>query len=206
MVSTLLPKVIVVLLSLSISQLSATSVPSSRDVLKPLLTRQTGLTDVPTETCTTTACLCTTSNANLLEACVDCIVGIDPVPAIISSAQTVLDDFSQSCAGNSVPSLTVSVTGGVPTTSTALATGGSTTDFVITTSPSTDTTSAVIAPAASTTSISQITVTAQAAATSSTSSSFAPPSGSGAIGLSVARNGIFGVSVGLVAGVVMGLL
>ncbi|KAG6820421.1 hypothetical protein H0H93_000667 [Arthromyces matolae] len=150
--------------------------------------------------CTTTACLCTTANANLLEACIDCIVNIDPTATLIASGQTVLDEFNTSCNGQSISSLTVSVTGAVATgssaASTAVASGSKTTTLATSSTAATSTTTSRIA---------QITIT-QAPSTSSTSPASTTSStgfSSAAFGLKETRNGIWGVSIGVVAGMAL---
>ncbi|KAJ8517863.1 hypothetical protein ONZ45_g5010 [Pleurotus djamor] len=56
--------------------------------------------------CTTMACLCTTSNGRGLESCVNCLVDLSPSAAMRQQGQSILDNFVTGCSG-AVPPLTV---------------------------------------------------------------------------------------------------
>ncbi|KAG6908531.1 hypothetical protein DXG01_004302 [Tephrocybe rancida] len=198
---------------------SGSTVLSSRDLLKPLLSRQTGLTNIPTQcqtscnaisvtlqTCTTTACLCTIPNAQLLVGCVDCIAALLPTADVIATGQNVLDEFGVSCKGTSVPPLTVSINpaSGASTATSAVTSssisfppvGGNSTTSPL---PSSTTTPTVLTTSSR---VSQVTVTA---GPTSSAADFTPPGGNGALGLSGSQNGLLEISVGVIAGIVLGL-
>ncbi|KAG5649876.1 hypothetical protein H0H81_001679 [Sphagnurus paluster] len=62
------------------------------------------------KTCTTTACLCTTANASLLQDCTVCIVSLTPTAAAIAAGQNVLNEFAAACTGVAgIPSLTLTI-------------------------------------------------------------------------------------------------
>ncbi|KAF8884693.1 hypothetical protein BD779DRAFT_1740201 [Infundibulicybe gibba] len=76
-------------------------------------------------TCTTTSCLCTSTNARSLETCANCIVR--EVPNTLSAAKIVLADFKSACSGVTLPSLSITASGSTATRTTTTGTRTTTT-------------------------------------------------------------------------------
>jgi len=76
-------------------------------------------------TCTSASCLCTNTNGQNLQSCMDCVIGIAPSEQAL--AQTVIDDFNTECAvaGISITPLSLSgsaTSGGASASATTTAT------------------------------------------------------------------------------------
>ncbi|KAL4256376.1 Extracellular membrane protein CFEM domain-containing protein [Pleurotus pulmonarius] len=87
----------------------------SADELGSLFTRQSTIldpADIPSacqsqctgivsalNSCTTTTCICTNTNARGLEACVNCLVSLANTPAMQTQGQSILDNFVAGCGG-----------------------------------------------------------------------------------------------------------
>jgi len=69
---------------------------------------QSGCTSIldTIEACTSISCICTSSNRNGFQSCIDCIVNTDP-SALQSVGQSVLNTYNTDCAGEGVGSLTL---------------------------------------------------------------------------------------------------
>ncbi|KAJ7574438.1 hypothetical protein C8J56DRAFT_472262 [Mycena floridula] len=60
--------------------------------------------------CTTTSCICTDQNGKDLEACVSCLVSINPSASMAAEGHTILNAYGSSCAGTGVASLSLVTT------------------------------------------------------------------------------------------------
>ncbi|KAF9530795.1 hypothetical protein CPB83DRAFT_882018 [Crepidotus variabilis] len=58
-------------------------------------------------TCTTLACLCNSQVASGLQSCINCAVAANPSSDTISTAQQLASTYAGSCAGYSIPRITV---------------------------------------------------------------------------------------------------
>jgi len=82
--------------------------------------------------CSTISCLCTVAIDTEIQACIDCAVAADPSPSIISTAETLIQDFEGACSSvPGLPPLTIN-TAGAPQ-STPIPTPPSTTPVPVTT-------------------------------------------------------------------------
>jgi len=70
---------------------------------------QSGCTSVlnTIEACTDVSCVCTSSNLNSIQSCINCIVNTDPSATLQSAGQSVLNTYNSECAGQGVGSLTL---------------------------------------------------------------------------------------------------
>ncbi|KAG6872618.1 hypothetical protein C0995_008277 [Termitomyces sp. Mi166 len=158
----------------------------------------------------------------MLESCLDCIVGIAPSAGVIKEAQDVLDAFSGTCQGINLPSLTLSIPPGATgssaapgatssvtfsSLSTPLSAPLSTNTQPLSTSGLPTLTPTIPAPT-SLSRISQVTVTAMSTlanspVSTSSSADSLPPNGASNL---IAWNGIMGVGVAVVAGMLLVLV
>ncbi|KAG6846210.1 hypothetical protein H0H93_015407, partial [Arthromyces matolae] len=166
------------------------------------------------ENCTTASCLCTTANASNLDDCVDCLVRFQPDR--ILTGQSVLEEFNSACPSENIPPLTLSTESAIATdSSTSSSNSPASTVLVTLTNPTTSST-----PVVQTTSVTslastlpdttqntdvEIPTTSTASIPSTTSSSTSLSSPNAASRLADACNGLRGVYMGLVAGVVLAL-
>jgi len=69
---------------------------------------QSGCTSIlnTIEACTGLSCICTSSNLNGIQSCINCVVATDP-STLQSVGQSVLDTYNTDCAGEGVGSLTL---------------------------------------------------------------------------------------------------
>ncbi|KII84854.1 hypothetical protein PLICRDRAFT_45673 [Plicaturopsis crispa FD-325 SS-3] len=153
--------------------------------------------------CTTLACLCTNANGQALEGCLDCTANTAPTSAVITQAQTVLDQFTEECSqgGVSLSSLTIAVsTGAVSASGTASASASASASAAATSVLATPSSALVtFASSASAAGVSFSSSTAAAGSSSSSSSSAVNP-----LATNGARRISAGVSFGAVAAVLAG--
>ncbi|KAF7416387.1 hypothetical protein PC9H_002652 [Pleurotus ostreatus] len=70
--------------------------------------------------CASTTCICTNTNARGLEACVNCLVSLANTPSMQTQGQSILDNFVAGCGGTVAP---LTIVGG--STASASASAGS---------------------------------------------------------------------------------
>ncbi|KAJ4490815.1 hypothetical protein J3R30DRAFT_3425474 [Lentinula aciculospora] len=180
------------------------------DVLIPRQSSSSGIdpSEIPTQcqsqcttvlntisACTTDSCICTTTNANDLESCVNCLVSLDPTAEMIEEGNEILESLNEECVTVSgFPSLSVS----------ASTTASDDTSSV--TALDTDFSSTSSSKTATTTQKSVTDTTGTSTATSSAESESTSESGNGITGLNgaVSARGSIATVVVAVLGFVAG--